>query len=84
MPEGSSAVRPTNGLYLYLMIHEILSISFQMLNAMPTEIKFQYHQDVQELVHQAVQFDITNCKETCILKNKHYFLRSDLRFSQQC
>jgi hypothetical protein len=39
-----------------IMIHEILSISFQMLNPMPTETKLQYHQDEQELVHQAVQF----------------------------
>ena len=40
-----------------IMLHEILGISFQMLNAMPTETKLQYHQDEQELVQRAVQCD---------------------------
>jgi hypothetical protein len=35
----------------------MLSIFFQMLNAMPTETKLHCHQDEQELVQKAVQFD---------------------------
>ena len=40
-----------------IMIYEILSISFRILDAMPTETKLQYHKDEQELVQKAVQFD---------------------------
>jgi len=41
-----------------IMIYEILSIFFQMLNAMPTETRLQYQQDEQELVQKAVQSDM--------------------------
>jgi hypothetical protein len=39
------------------MIHEILSISFQILNEMPTEIKLLHHQNKQELVQKAYHVD---------------------------
>jgi len=36
MPQGSSAVRPTNGLYLYLYLTMIIDAVFSSANVAPT------------------------------------------------
>jgi hypothetical protein len=67
-----------------IMIHEILSILFQVLNAMPTETKLQYTNRNKNLFRKQFSLIHTNCKETSTFKNKHCHLMEDLGVSQQC